>query len=147
MSETPPRHFGDGVAYPPQSRYATLAVRADCAPHNRHGLPFPCHRIGDHAAYNLVTGRKPSTTLPGLIISLISIASMWALVSGRRKVGRALNSSPILADANCTLVCIYVSLVLLAASLVYQLTGIGFVDSLGGRWFDLLFRARGERVV
>jgi divalent metal cation (Fe/Co/Zn/Cd) transporter len=83
------------------------------------------------AAYNLSAGHKPTTTLPGLIISLVSIASMWALVSGKRKVGRALDSSPILADANCTLVCIYMSLVLLAASLVYQLTGFGFVDSLG----------------
>jgi divalent metal cation (Fe/Co/Zn/Cd) transporter len=83
------------------------------------------------AAYNVITGHKPTTTLPGLIIALVSIAVMWALVTGKRKVGRTLNSSPILADANCTLVCIYMSLVLLAASLVYQLTGFGFVDSLG----------------
>ena len=66
-----------------------------------------------------------------MIISLISIVMMWALVAGKRKVGHALNSSPILADANCTLVCIYMSLVLLAASLIYELTGFGFVDSVG----------------
>lgn len=83
------------------------------------------------AALNLFTGHKPETTLPGLIISIISIATMWALLSAKRRVGRALNSAPILADANCTLVCIYMSLVLLAASLIYQLTGFGFVDSLG----------------
>ncbi len=83
------------------------------------------------AIYNLFTGHKPTTTLAGLIISLISIASMWALVTGKRNVGRALNSAPILADANCTMVCIYMSLVLLAASLIYQLTGFGFVDSIG----------------
>jgi len=83
------------------------------------------------AIYNIVAGHKPETTLPGVIISLISIASMWALVTGKRKVGRALNSAPILADANCTLVCIYMSLVLLAASLIYRLTGFGFVDSIG----------------
>jgi len=83
------------------------------------------------AAYNLITAHKPTTTVPGLIISIISIAIMWALVSGKRRVGRALDSSPILADANCTLVCVYMSLVLLAASFVYQLTGFGFVDSLG----------------
>lgn len=81
--------------------------------------------------YNLVTGHKPTATLSGTIISLISIASMWALVTGKRKVGRALNSAPILADANCTMVCIYMSLVLLTASLIYQLTGFGFVDSIG----------------
>ena len=81
--------------------------------------------------YNLATAHKPTTTVPGLIISIISIAVMWALVLGKRKVGRTLHSSPILADANCTMVCIYMSLVLLASSLVYQLTGFGLVDSLG----------------
>jgi divalent metal cation (Fe/Co/Zn/Cd) transporter len=83
------------------------------------------------AIYNLFTAHKPTTTFPGLIISLISIAVMWALVMGKRKVGHALNSAPILADANCTMVCIYMSVVLLASSLIYQFTGFGFIDSLG----------------
>jgi len=87
--------------------------------------------LGVTSIYNLFTAHKPTTTLPGFIISIISIAVMWALVNAKRKVGRALNSSPILADANCTMVCIYMSIVLLASSLIYQFTGFGFVDSLG----------------
>jgi len=87
--------------------------------------------LGAISIYNLFTAHKPTTTLPGLIISLISIAIMWALVMCKRKVGRALDSSPILADANCTMVCIYMSVVLLSSSLIYQFTGFGFVDSLG----------------
>jgi divalent metal cation (Fe/Co/Zn/Cd) transporter len=83
------------------------------------------------AIYSLFTAHKPETTLPGLIISIISIAVMWALVMGKQKVGRTLDSSPILADANCTMVCIYMSVVLLASSLIYQLTGFGFIDSIG----------------
>jgi len=83
------------------------------------------------AMYNIFTAHRPETTVPGLIISMISIAVMGALVMGKRKVGRALNSSPILADANCTMVCIYMSLVLLASSVIYELTGIGLVDSVG----------------
>lgn len=91
------------------------------------------------AVYNTVVGHKPETTLPGLVISVISIAIMWALVAGKRKVGRALNSQPILSDANCTMVCIYMSVVLLISSLVYELTGFGFVDSIGALgliWFS-----------
>ncbi|MBI5353766.1 MAG: cation transporter [Chloroflexi bacterium] len=87
--------------------------------------------LGITAIYNLFTTHKPQTTLPGFIISIVSIAVMWALVMGKRKVGRALKSAPILADANCTLVCIYMSLVLLASSLIYELTGFGFIDSIG----------------
>jgi len=91
------------------------------------------------AVYNTVVGHKPETTLPGLVISVISIAIMWALVAGKRKVGRTLNSQPILSDANCTMVCIYMSVVLLASSLIYELTGFGFVDSIGALgliWFS-----------
>lgn len=95
--------------------------------------------LGATAVFNIFTGHKPATTLPGLIISLISIASMWLLVTGKRKVGTILHSQPILSDANCTMVCIYMSLVLLASSLVYEFTGFGFVDSLGALgliWFS-----------
>lgn len=87
--------------------------------------------LGATSIYNLFTAHKPTTTLSGFIISLVSIAVMWALVIGKRKVGGALNSSPIIADANCTMICIYMSVVLLVSSLIYQFTGFGFVDSLG----------------
>jgi divalent metal cation (Fe/Co/Zn/Cd) transporter len=87
--------------------------------------------LGTAALYNIFTHHKPTTTLPGLLISLVSIAIMWMLVRGKRKIGRALDSAPILSDANCTMVCIYMSVVLLASSLIYQFIGIGFVDSLG----------------
>jgi len=83
------------------------------------------------AIANFITGHKPDTAIPGVIISVISILMMWALVAGKRKVGRALDSAPILADANCTMICIYMSVVLLISSFIYQLTGFGWVDSLG----------------
>jgi divalent metal cation (Fe/Co/Zn/Cd) transporter len=110
----------------PRSRFERTALRVT-------GSSFYLLAAGlaATAIYNLITAHKPTTTLPGLIIACISIAVMWALVLGKRKVGRALESSPILADANCTMVCIYMSLVLLASSIIYQLTGFGFADSLG----------------
>ena len=81
--------------------------------------------------YNLWTGHKPITTLWGVIISIISIVVMWALVVGKTNVGRQLNSAAILADASCTKVCIYMSVILLAASALYQMTGLIYIDSLG----------------
>jgi divalent metal cation (Fe/Co/Zn/Cd) transporter len=110
----------------PRSQFEVTALRIT-------GLAFYLLAAGlaASAIYNLFSAHKPTTTLPGLIISLVSIAVMWALVAGKRKVGRALGSSPILADANCTMVCIYMSIVLLASSLIYEITGLGFIDSLG----------------
>jgi hypothetical protein len=81
--------------------------------------------------YSLTTGHKPETTLPGQVIALVSIAVMGVLVWSKRKVGHSLGSAPILADANCTLVCIYMSVILLASSLIYHFTGFGLIDSLG----------------
>jgi len=98
--------------------------------------------LASTAIYNLVTAHRPATSVPGLVISLISIAVMWLLVVGKRKVGRSLNSAPILADANCTMICIYMSVVLLAASLIYQATGFGFVDSIGA--LGLIYFSYGE---
>lgn len=81
--------------------------------------------------YNFYTGHKPVTTFWGVIISVISIAVMLVLLYGKVKVGKQLNSAAILADAECTRVCIYMSLVLLAASGIYELTGVSYIDSIG----------------
>ena len=110
----------------PRTRFEQAALRVT-------GIAFYLLAAGlaGSAVLNFITGHTPDASLPGVIISLISILIMWTLVSAKRRVGRKLGSAPILADANCTLVCIYMSLVLLAASLIYQLTGFGFIDSLG----------------
>lgn len=81
--------------------------------------------------YNLWIGHKPTDTISGIVISVISIAVMWALIYGKTKVGKQLDSSAILADAECTKVCIYMSVVLLTASGIYALTKIAYVDSVG----------------
>ena len=83
------------------------------------------------ALYNIYSGHHPESTFWGIVISLISIGSMWALIHFKVKVGTALNSQAILADAGCTRICLILSGVLLAASLIYELTGIGWVDSVG----------------
>ncbi|MHA7841756.1 MAG: cation transporter [Winogradskyella sp.] len=81
--------------------------------------------------YNIWIGHKPLTTFWGVVISIISILIMWILVFWKRKVGNKLNSSPILADANCTMVCVYMSIILLISSGIYELFGISYIDSIG----------------
>ena len=83
------------------------------------------------AILNIYQGHKPETTLWGIIISAISISTMWALIHYKLKIGRELNSQAILTDAACTKVCIQLSLILLLASAGYELTRIGGLDSIG----------------
>ncbi|MCK5402248.1 MAG: cation transporter [Flavobacteriaceae bacterium] len=81
--------------------------------------------------YNIWSGHKPITTFWGVVISTVSILIMWLLVVGKRKVGKELNSDPILADANCTMVCVYMSIILLISSGIYELTSFAYIDSIG----------------
>jgi len=83
------------------------------------------------AIYNLITDHKPTTTLWGVIIAIISLSTMWILIREKMKVGHALGSSSIIADANCTRVCMYMSGVLLISSAVYELTHIAYMDIIG----------------
>lgn len=83
------------------------------------------------AGVNLAQWHRPETTVWGIIISAVSILTMWALINYKLKVGRELDSAAIIADANCTKTCLYLSLVLLLASAGYELTGIGSLDSIG----------------
>lgn len=83
------------------------------------------------SVYNIWTGHMPITTFWGVIISIISILVMYILVWWKRRVGRELNSQPILADANCTMVCVYMSVILLVSSGIYELFGIPYIDSIG----------------
>jgi len=83
------------------------------------------------AGLNLYQQHRPETTLWGIVIALVSISFMWLLIHYKVKVGTALNSPAILADAACSRACLHLSLVLLAASLGYRLTGIASLDAIG----------------
>ncbi|MBT3273668.1 MAG: cation transporter [Spirochaetales bacterium] len=90
------------------------------------------------SALNIIRGTMPETTMAGVIISGISILTMWLLMRVKTKVGTALKSAPILADANCTRTCFYLSFILLASSLLYEFLRIPYIDaagSLGIAWF------------
>jgi divalent metal cation (Fe/Co/Zn/Cd) transporter len=92
------------------------------------------------AGLSLWEGHRPLTTVWGIVISLVSIVSMWLLVRQKMEVGKALNSAAILADAACTRACLLLSVALLSASAGYELTGIGQLDAIGSlaiAWLSL----------
>ena len=80
---------------------------------------------------NVINNVKPTTTIPGMVIAVISIATMYWLLTSKLKVGRELNSDAIIADANCTRTCFYLSFILLASSALYELFHFVYFDILG----------------
>jgi Predicted Co/Zn/Cd cation transporters len=80
---------------------------------------------------NLLHHHKPETTIWGVVISIVSILVMVWLMIAKKSVGKQLKSDPIIADSNCTKICVYMSLVLFISSLIYELTGFAYADVIG----------------
>lgn len=80
---------------------------------------------------NIINKHKPETTFWGIVISLISIIVMIWLMNAKKNVGKKLNSEPIISDSNCTKICVYMSIVLLVSSLIYEITGFAYADAIG----------------
>lgn len=79
----------------------------------------------------IIYQKRPDTTVPGIIISSISIVTMYFLYRFKMQTGKKLGSEPVMADANCTKSCLYLSVILLASSLLYEIFHIGYIDSIG----------------
>ena len=83
------------------------------------------------AFLNIYSRSQPATTFWGIVISLISIATMMILMTAKTRVGRKLGSDAIIADAKCTRTCVYLSIVLLLSSILFEILKIGYIDSIG----------------
>ncbi len=83
------------------------------------------------ATVNINLDVKPDTTFVGIIVSVISILTMYILMKAKMDVGNTLKSDAIIADANCTKTCFYLSFILLTSSLLYAVWGIQYFDILG----------------
>ena len=52
-------------------------------------------------------------------------------MTAKKNVCKKLNSEPLISDSNCTKICVYMSIVLLDASLIYEITGFAYADAFG----------------
>ncbi|WP_461029665.1 cation transporter, partial [Streptomyces sparsus] len=69
-------------------------------------------------------------SVPGIVLAALSLAIMPFLSAAQRKVGRELGSASAVADAKQTLLCTYLSAVLLVGLLVNLLFGWSWADPL-----------------
>ena len=71
------------------------------------------------AVAQLAAGGHPASTLPSLVVSVVSLGMMGFLWRAKRSAAAALDSRTLEMDAACSLACIQLSAVLFAGSLLF----------------------------
>ena len=86
---------------------------------------------------SLVAGSRPETSVLGIAIAAASSILMPILASAKKRVGRVC-SKALVSDGSCSMVCAYMSWILLAGVGATALFGWWWIDSvaaLGFTWF------------
>ena len=77
---------------------------------------------------DLVSKRAPERSVAGIVLACVSVVVMPILSKAKKKVGRALGSAAMHADAKQTEFCTYLSAILLAGLLLNALFGMWWAD-------------------
>ncbi|WP_243314741.1 cation transporter [Geothrix paludis] len=86
--------------------------------------------IAGGAVLQLTARAHPPTTVPGLVISALSLAFMVFLWRAKLRAAQALDSATVAADAACSRACIQLSVVLFAGSLLFLIApALWWVDA------------------
>jgi divalent metal cation (Fe/Co/Zn/Cd) transporter len=96
-------------------------------------------------AWNLVSRRAPEHSLPGIILACVALVVMPLLSSAKRKVGRALGSAAMHADAKQTELCACLSAILLGGLLLNAMFGLWWADPVAALVMAPHHRKRGNR--
>lgn len=78
----------------------------------------------------LLSGAEAEPSTVGIVLAIVSLAIMPALSYGQRRAGKELGSRSAVADSKQTLICSYLSGVLLAGLLLNGLLGWSWADPL-----------------
>ncbi|MBO2449457.1 cation transporter [Actinomadura barringtoniae] len=78
----------------------------------------------------LATGNEAGHSTPGLVLAALSLAIMPLLSAAQRRAGRELGSASAVADSKQTLLCTYLSAVLLIGLAVNTLFGWAWADPI-----------------
>jgi divalent metal cation (Fe/Co/Zn/Cd) transporter len=80
----------------------------------------------------LLTGTEPDASVVGIALAAVSLAVMPVLSRAQRRTGRALHSSAVVSDSAQTLLCSWLSAVLLVGLLLNAVLGWSWADPVAG---------------
>lgn len=104
--------------------------------------------VAGGALLQLAGRRHPPTTIPGLVISALSLSFMVYLWRAKLRTAQALDSATVAADAACSRACIQLSAVLFAGSLLFLLVpALWWVDAAAALALAILIGREGWGMV
>ena len=83
--------------------------------------------IGGGAVYSYLTGLKPETSLPGLVVAFVAVAVMPFFWLEKKRIGKATNCMPLKIDAVESAACFAMSVVLLVGLALQMLLNIYWI--------------------
>jgi len=84
--------------------------------------------VTTQAVYDLATRSRPSQSIPGIVLTVISLAFMWWLAGAKHREGHRIECMPLIADSRETRLCSLMSGV--------ALMGLGLNSLFGWWWAD-----------
>jgi divalent metal cation (Fe/Co/Zn/Cd) transporter len=88
--------------------------------------------VGGRAVFDLVEGTRPDESTIGIVLAVLSLLVMPALARAKRAAARRLDSRSLEGDAAQTMLCTYMSAVLLFGLLANSLWGWWWADPVAG---------------
>jgi len=88
--------------------------------------------VGFESVRTLITGSNPEKSPVGIGLAIASLIVMPLISRAQRRTGKALGSNAVVADGTQTLLCTYLSAVLLIGLVLNATLGWGWADPLAG---------------
>jgi divalent metal cation (Fe/Co/Zn/Cd) transporter len=88
--------------------------------------------VGYESLGDLIRQKAPQHSIPGIVLACVSLVVMPLLSRAKRKVGHALGSVAMHADARQTDFCVYLSAILLSGLLLNAVFGLWWADPVAG---------------
>lgn len=86
--------------------------------------------IAARAAVDLLTRSEPTESIPGIVLASLSLVVMPVLATAKRRLGRSMASRTVVADSAQTMLCSYLSGILLVGLVANATLGWWWADPI-----------------
>jgi divalent metal cation (Fe/Co/Zn/Cd) transporter len=90
------------------------------------------------ATWDLLNRSRPDQSIPGIVLTLLSLVTMWALAVAKHSEGHRIDCLPLIADSRETRLCSLLSAVALAGLVLNALFGWWWADPVAALGIGVL---------